>query len=146
MRYYEDIEVGSTQELGSYTVPKAEMVEFAERYDPQPFHVDEDLARGTIHDGLIASGWYTASVCMRLLVDGFLEGTSTVGAFGLDELRWRTPVRAGDTISAEHRILEATESTTRDDRGYIEEELIAHNQHDEEVIEWRATSIFLRRP
>lgn len=146
MRYYEDIKVGSIQDLGSYTVPKSEMIEFAERYDPQPIHVDEDVARETIHEGLIASGWYTASVCMRLLVDGFLAGTASVGAFGLDELRWRTPVRAGDTIRAEHRILEATESTTRDDRGYVTGELTAYNQNDEEVIEWRATSIFLRRP
>ncbi|MFC6614960.1 MaoC family dehydratase [Halopenitus salinus] len=146
MRYYEDIDVGSKQDLGSYTVPKAEMTDFAERYDPQPIHLDEELAAETIHGGLIASGWYTASVCMRLLVDGFLEDSSAVGAFGVDELRWRTPVRAGDTIDAEHRILDATESTTRDDRGYIEGELTAHNQDGEEVIEWRATSIFLRRP
>ena len=140
--HYEDIEVGEVRELGSYRVSVDEITEFAEQYDPQPIHIDERAARDSIHGGIIASGWYTASVCMRLLVDGFLNDTVSMGSFGLDELRWSTPVRPGDTINAHHEITDKRESGSRDDRGYVQNELIAHNQNDEEVVFWRATNIF----
>jgi acyl dehydratase len=142
--YYEDIGVGEVRDLGSYTASKEELLQFAERYDPQPIHVDEDAAAETMYGELIASGWHTASACMRLLVDGFLNDTVSLGSFGLDELRWRVPVRPGDTVTVTHEITGKTESTTRDDRGYIENEIEAMNQNGEEVIFWRATNIFLR--
>ncbi|WP_280537079.1 MaoC family dehydratase [Halopenitus sp. POP-27] len=144
--YFEDLENGAERDLGTYTVPRSEMVEFARQYDPQPIHVDEAVAEETIYDGLIASGWYTAGVCMRLLVDGFLNETASIGSFGLEELRWRTPVRAGDTIHAYHRIAEKTPSSSRDDRGYIENEVRAENDDGEEVVFWQATNIFARKP
>jgi acyl dehydratase len=144
--HYEDIEVGEVRELGSYQVSKHELTTFAEQYDPQPIHVNEAAARESIHGGVIASGWYTASVCMRLLVDGFLNDTVSMGSFGLDELRWRAPVRPGDTITARHEITDKRESGSRNDRGYVQNELVAHNQDDEEVVFWRATNIFGKRP
>jgi acyl dehydratase len=143
--HYEDIEIGEVRELGSYRVATDEITEFAEQYDPQPIHIDEAAARESIHGGIIASGWYTASVCMRLLVNGFLNETVSMGSFGLDELRWRAPVRPGDTINARHEITDKRESSSRDDRGYVQNELVAHNQHDEEVAFWRATNIFGKR-
>jgi acyl dehydratase len=144
--HYEDIDVGSVHDLGSYRVSTDELTAFAEQYDPQPIHVDEAAAGESIHGGVIASGWHTASACMRLLVDEFLNDTASMGSFGLDELRWRTPVRAGDTISARSEITDKRESSSRDDRGYVQNELVAHNQHDEEVVFWRATNIFRKRP
>lgn len=144
-RYYDDIDVGHTRELGSYTADRRELLEFAERYDPQPIHVDPEAAAETPYGGIIASGWHTASACMALLVEGFLNETATLGSFGLDELRWRTPVRPGDTVSVEARVLEKTESSTREDRGYIESEVEGTNGDGDEVIYWRATNIFLRQ-
>ncbi|WP_129116161.1 MaoC family dehydratase [Halegenticoccus tardaugens] len=143
--YFEDIREGDVRELGSYRVPKDEMVAFAHQYDPQPIHVDESAAEDSIYDGIIASGWYTAGVCMQLLVDEFLDHAASVGSLGLDELRWETPVRPSDVISARNEILEVRESTTRDDRGYVKNYLVAHNQDGDEVLSWTATNIFLRK-
>ena len=144
--HYEDIKVDEVRDLGSYRVSKDELIAFAERYDPQPIHVDEAAARDSVYEGVIASGWYTASVCMRLLVDGFLNDAVSMGSFGLDELRWSTPVRPDDTISARHEIIDKRESDSRDDRGYVQNELIAHNQDHEEVVFWHATNIFGKKP
>lgn len=140
--YFDDIEEGHRRELGSYTVPREEMMEFARRYDPQPIHVDEEAASESIFGGVIASGWYTASVCMRLLVDEFLGEAASMGSLGLDELRWQTPVRAGDTLTVSNEILETRRSESRDDRGYVRNKTIAHNQDGEEVLVWVATNIF----
>lgn len=144
--HYEDIDVGEVRELGSYRVTADELTAFAERYDPQPIHVNETVARESIHGGVIASGWHTASICMRLLVDGFLNDAASMGSFGLDELRWRAPVRAGDTITARSEITDKRESSSRNDRGYVQNELVAHNQNGQEVVFWRATNIFGKRP
>jgi acyl dehydratase len=146
MRYYEDITVGETAALGSHEVAKADLIEFAERYDPQPFHVDEEAAADSVFGGLIASGWYSASVCMRLLVDGYLSATESMGAFGLDELRWPTPVRPGDVIEAEVEILDKRPSGSRDDRGYVQNRVVGRNGDGDTVVEWRATNIVGRRP
>ena len=143
VRYFEDIEVGETHDLGSYVAEREELLSFARRYDPQPIHTNPEVARETIFGGLIASGWHTASSCMALMVDGFLSETATLGSFGLDELRWRTPVRPGDTIEAEVEVLETTVSGSRDDRGYVQNVVRAENDDDEEVIYWRATNIFV---
>lgn len=143
--YFDDIEEGEHRELGSYTVPKAEMVEFARRYDPQSFHTDEAAARDSVFGGLIASGWYTASVCMRLFVDGFLGKTASMAAIGVDELRWATPVRPGDTLTVENEVLETRPSESRDDRGYVRNQTRGHNQDGDEVITWTGINIVARR-
>ena len=103
--YFEDLEVGDTREFGSYEATKEEILEFAEQYDPQPFHVDEEQAEQSMFGGLIASGWHTASMTMRMLVDNVMAESKATGAVGVDELRWRQPVRPGDTLTVETEVL-----------------------------------------
>ena len=101
MRYYEDFAVGDSWTFGPHEMTEAEMVEFAERYDPQPMHVDPAAARETRYGGLIASGWHTIAVAMRLLVDGLVSDTAGVASPGVDAIRWTHPVRPGDELSVE---------------------------------------------
>jgi acyl dehydratase len=142
--YYEDIATGDVRDLGRASVTEADIVAFAEQFDPQPLHVDPDAARESPYGGLIASGWHTACVCMRLLAENFLNDTVSYGAFGLDELRWQNPVRPGDTIRVEHRVLSKRPSESYDDRGYVENEVVGYVDGDE-VVYWRATNIVGRR-
>jgi acyl dehydratase len=100
-RYYEDFTVGESYALGSQTVTEDEIIRFAEQYDPQSFHTDRDAAAETQFGALFASGWHTAALCMRQLVDGLLTETAVVGGLGVDELRWRTPVYGGDELAVE---------------------------------------------
>ena len=148
MRYFEDVEVGETHQLGEYEVTREEIVEFASKYDPQPFHIDEEAARETMFGELVASGWHTASICMRLLVDGPVdaedEARATMGSPGVDELRWHRPVRPGDTISATIEVLEKRPSESRADRGYVKTKLEGFND-DELVISWIGNVIWSRR-
>lgn len=142
---FDDLEEGTVLDVGSFEATEAEMRSYAERYDPQPIHVDPEAAEESVFGGLIASGWYTASCCMRLVVDEFFNDTVSMGSFGLDELRWRTPLRPGDVVDVEFTIVEKTESDSRDDRGYVVNEVTATNQDGEEVVYWRATNIIGRR-
>ncbi|WP_435064415.1 MaoC family dehydratase [Halobaculum sp. EA56] len=144
-RTFEDIEEGAVHDVGSFVAREEEMLAFAERYDPQPIHVDPEAAADSVFGGIIASGWYTASCCMRLAVDGFFNDTVSMGSFGMDELRWRTPVRPGDEIDVEFAVVDKTASESRDDRGYVDNEITATNQDGDEVVFWRATNIFGRR-
>ncbi|WP_135363903.1 MaoC family dehydratase [Halosimplex halophilum] len=109
MEYFEDLTVGDTGEHGSYEVTAAEITEFAERYDPQPFHTDPEAAADSPFGGLVASGWHTAAATMRLLVDGHLSDGATRGALGVDELRWRRPVRPGDELTVRTEIVDKDE-------------------------------------
>jgi acyl dehydratase len=145
VRYFEDVTVGETHDLGAYTADREELIEFARRYDPQPIHVDPDAAERTMFGGLIASGWHTGGSCMALLAEGFLNDTVAVGSFGMDELRWPTPVRPGDTVAAAVEIAGKHPSESRDDRGYVDIELHAENDEGEEVIFWVSTNILLTR-
>ena len=99
MDYFEDLTVGETAEFGTYEVTADEMTGFAEQYDPQPFHTDPEAAAETPFGGLVASGWHTASMTMRLLVDNHLSEGAARGALGVDDLRWRRPVRPGDELT-----------------------------------------------
>ncbi len=92
-RYFEDYLPGSVHEFGSVTVQKNEIIEFARRFDPQRFHMDPEKAKQSAFGGLIASGWHTASLCMRLLVDHYVSRVASLGSPGVDELRWRKPFR-----------------------------------------------------
>jgi len=105
VKQFEDISVGETDSFGGYEVTAEEVVEFAERYDPQPFHTDPEAAAETPFGGLVASGWHTAGMTMRLLVDNLLSGVATRGALGVDELRWRSPVRPGQTLTVETEVV-----------------------------------------
>ncbi|GIJ44125.1 dehydratase [Virgisporangium aliadipatigenens] len=118
-RYWEDFTVGESFDLGSLTVDGDEMLAFARRFDPQPFHVDEELAKETPFGGLIASGWFTASLFMRLYVDAVLADSTSQGSPGLSELRWLSPVRAGDVLDGRLTVLESTPSRTKPTRGTV---------------------------
>jgi acyl dehydratase len=104
MDYFEDLTVGEGREAGSYDVTAEEIREFAGQYDPQPFHTDPEAAAETPFGGLVASGWHTAAMTMRLLVEGPLSTIASRGAAGVDELRWRQPVRPGQTLTVETEI------------------------------------------
>ena len=106
MDYFEDLTVGETAEFGTYEVTADEMTSFAEQYDPQPFHTDPEAAAETPFGGLVASGWHTASVTMRLLVDDHLSEGAARGALGVDDLRWRQPVRPGDELTVRTEVVD----------------------------------------
>lgn len=145
-RYFEDIEVGRTYEIdGSYEVTEAEIREFAEQYDPQPFHVDEAAAENSIFGSLAASGWHTASMTMRLLVDGFLDPESSMGGEGVEELRWHEPVYPGDTLEIELEILDKRVSESRPEMGHVRMRVVGYNRAEEAVVEWTALAMFRRR-
>lgn len=116
---FEDFEPGQVYELGSTTVTEEAIVAFARQFDPQPFHLDAEAAKESDFGGLIASGWHTAVMWMRLYVDSLLGGGSGQGSSGVEELRWLAPVRPGDTLSARLTVLETTPSARRPDRGTI---------------------------
>lgn len=144
-RYYEDIMVGEPVTLGEVSVTEEEIIEFGKRYDPQPFHVDPDAAAQSPFGGVVASGWQTAALCMRVLVDEYLQETAAMGALGLDELRWETPLRPGDTLTVRSEILEKRVSETDPGRGVVRSELTAENQSGAEVIRWIAVVLVARR-
>lgn len=142
-QYFEDVAVGETRSFGERTITKAEMIEFAERYDPQPFHVDEAAAEESVMGGLVARGWHTAAVCMRLLVEN-VDDRAMAGARGIDDLRWIEPVRPGDTISVELEVVDKYPSD-RKGVGYVDERLTGYAD-GEAVISWIALEMVRRRP
>lgn len=145
MRWFEDFTPGEVIPLGSYLVEREEMVEFARRYDPQPFHVDEQAARASAFGGLAASGWLTAAVWMRLAVDTVLGDAAGLGSPGVDRLRWEAPVRPGDVLTGSLQVENATPSTRRPDRGTIELAGELHNSEGVRVLSLRARAFFARR-
>ena len=133
-RYFEDYVPGSVHEFGSIAVEEAEMINFARRFDPQPFHIDPEASKQSIFGGLIASGWHTASLAMRLLVDHYISHVASLGSPGVDELRWLKPVRPGDTLSVRITLLEAQRSRSKPDQGFIRGSTEVLNQHGEVVM------------
>jgi acyl dehydratase len=146
VRYWEDIKAGEVIELGSRTVTKEAVLAFAREFDPQPFHADEEAAKRTIWGGLIASGWHTGSILMRLFYDGFLKDTVSLGSPGIDELKWLKPVRPGDTLSGRLTILETAPSRSKLDRGIVRSLMEVVNQHGEVVMTTKGVNFFARRP
>ncbi len=116
---FEDFGAGQTYDLGTVTVDETEMVDFARRYDPQPFHIDPVAAVDTPFGGLIASGWFTCSLWMRLYVDTLLLDSTSQGSSGGDEVRWRSPVRPSDVLSGRLTVVETLASSKRPDRGSV---------------------------
>ncbi|MFP4590757.1 MAG: MaoC family dehydratase [Halobacteriales archaeon] len=139
-RYFEDLTVGDRYETGTYEMTAEEIVSFAERYDPQPIHVDEAAARETIFGGLIASGWHTASACMRLLVDDLYDD-AWVAARGVDRLRWIRPVRPGDVLAVAVAVVDKNPRPGPDGVGEVHLEVTGTNADDEAVISWVALSL-----
>jgi len=146
MRYFEDFTPGQVIELGRYTITRDEIIAFAKQFDPQPFHLDEEAAKKTIFGGLLASGWHTAAISMRLLYDGVVKDTVSLGSPGVDELRWVKPVRPGDTLSARLTVLECVPSRSKLDRGVVRSAIELRNQHGEVVVTSKGLSLFGRRP
>ncbi len=145
-RHFEDFAVGTVFEAGSVTVSTAEIVEFATRYDPQPFHVDAEAAQASIYGGLIASGWHTAALMMRLFVDSIAADTAALGSPGVDELRWLLPVRPGDTLSVRMTVVEARVSQSKPDRGLVRGRFEVTNQDGGLAMSLTALMFVLRRP
>lgn len=142
---WEDFFVGQTVELGTRTVPREEMIEFAGRYDPQPFHVNEEAAMSSIYGGLIASGWLTCAVTMRLMFEGYLHEADCLGSPGVDNVRWLKPVRPGDTLRGRMTVLESRASASKPDRGTVRHKWEVFNQRDELVMTMEGYGMFRRR-
>jgi acyl dehydratase len=146
-RYFEDFSVGEVIELGSRTLSQESIIAFAREFDPQPFHTDPEAAKRSAFGGLIASGWHTASLYMRLLVDGMVSAVaSSMGSPGVDRIEWLKPVRPGDTLRGRVTILDAIPSKSRPDRGTLKTLGEMVNQHGEVVMTIRGIGFFGRRP
>jgi acyl dehydratase len=147
MQYWEDIEVGAESRFGSYPVTRDEVIAFASKYDPQPFHLSDEAAAQTYFGRLSASGWHTAAMTMRMLVDNLSRNAQAgLGSPGLDELRWLKPVYPGDTLTAQTRVLEKTASRSRPDMGSYKSEITVFNQDDEPVMRMISIGLIRRRP
>ena len=144
-RYLEDFTVGQTFGSGRLRVDKEQIKAFAAEFDPQPFHLDEDAARDTIFRGLAASGWHTAALTMRLLVESEIEPAGGIVGAGFDEFRWPRPVRPGDELHIESEVLEVRASRSRPNQGLIKVRTTTLNQRDEAVQVQIANLIVPRR-
>jgi acyl dehydratase len=142
---FEDFEPGQVYELGSKVVSEDEIVAFARQFDPQPFHLDTEAAKDSVFGGLIASGWHTGAMWMRLYVDSLLGGASGQGSSGIEELRWLAPVRPGDTLSGRLIVLEATSSERHPGRGTIRIRGEMVNQEGVTVMSMISRGRFARR-
>ncbi|PMS18739.1 dehydratase [Trinickia dabaoshanensis] len=144
---YEDLEVGSREEVGTHIFTVEEILEFAERFDPQPFHVDDAAAQASPFGGLIASGWHTCSVMMGMLVRNVLNGSTSLGSPGVEEIRWLKPVRPGDALRMFNSVLAKRVSKSLPDRGIVTTLWEGIDQAGDTVITVRANVLFgLRHP
>ena len=145
MKYWEDFKLGERAELGRHTFSEEEIVAFGRQYDPQPFHIDVGQAAGGPFGGLIASGWQTCAVGMRLMVEGYINQTVSLGSPGIDNIRWLKPVRPGDTIAYSRVVLESRASTTRKGVGLVKHRWEAVNQRGELVLTMEGWGMFGRK-
>ena len=145
-RYLEDFAVGQTFGSGRLRIDEERIKTFAAEFDPQPFHLDEEAARQTLFRGLAASGWHTAAVTMRLLVESEIRPAGGIVGAGFDELRWPRPVRPGDELRVESEVLEVRPSKSRPDQGIIKVRTTTLNQKDEPVQISIGNLVVPRRP
>jgi acyl dehydratase len=144
--YFDDFVPGQEMELGQRTVDEDEIIAFARQFDPQPFHVDKEAAAKSIYGGVIASGWHTCAMMMRIVLDGMGCEEASMGSPGLDGVRWLLPVRAGDTLSVRYVTKEVRPSTSKPDRGVVFSTWVATNQNGEPVCTIEGKALFRRRP
>jgi acyl dehydratase len=144
-RFFEDYIPGAIYEFGSISVEEAEIISFARRFDPQPFHTDPEAAAQSMYGGLIASGWHSASLMMRLVVDHYLSHVASLGSPGVDELRWLYPVRPGDTLSIRVAVTETRRSRSKPDRGVLHSFCELLNQHGQTVMTMKAINLLACR-
>ena len=144
-RFWEDFKVGEVEQIGGKKVERDEVIDFARQYDPQPFHVDEAAAKQSMYGGLIASGWHTCSMVMRMMCDAYLLQSASVGSPGIDNLKWLKPVRPGDTIRARRTTLESRTSKSRPEIGIVRNLWEVFNQDGELVMTMEGYGMFRRR-
>jgi len=145
-RYLEDFAAGQTYGPGRATVDAERIKAFAAEFDPQPFHLDDEAAAGTMFRGLAASGWHTAAITMRLLVESELKPAGGIIGIGFDEFRWPRPVRPRDELRVESEVLEVRPSKSRPDQGLIKVRTTTLNQHNEPVQIMISNLVVPRRP
>jgi acyl dehydratase len=143
--FLDDLQAGDRFATAAVTVTDAEIIDFALRYDPQPFHLDANAAAESVYGGLIASGFQTVALCFRLFVQTGMLAESSMGSPGIDELRWLTPVRPGDTLHGEVEVVEARPSRSKPDRGIARLRYNAVNQHGETVAAFIVNHLLKRR-
>jgi acyl dehydratase len=144
--YFEDLAVGQTFGTGTVTVEPEEVKAFAAEFDPQPFHLDEEAARGSPFGGLVASGWHTAALTMRLLVGGELRVVGGLIGLGVEELSWPRPVRPGDVLRVESEVLGLRPSGSKPDRGIVRVRNTTLNGEGQPVMTQVVTMVVPRRP
>jgi acyl dehydratase len=145
-QYFEDYVVGQVYETGRHRIDKEQIVAFATQFDPQFYHLDEEAAKKSPFKGLAASGWHTAAITMRLMVDGEFKPAGGILGVGFDQLSWSRPVRPGDELHVKSEVLEMRPSKSRPDRGMIRVQNTTLNQNDEVVQTFTANLIVPRRP
>jgi acyl dehydratase len=147
IRYFENFHIGDTIDLGTTPAVKAdEIIAFARQFDPQPFHLDAEQARDSIFGQLVASGWHTCSLLMRLLVDGLISQTISMGSPGVDEIRWLRPLRPGDAVHGRFTVLETAPSKSRPTMGIVRSRCELFNQDDELIMTLVGIHFVGRRP
>jgi len=144
MEYFEELTVGDSDRFGAYEVTAEDVTDFASQYDPQPVHTDPEAAAASMFGGLVASGWHTAAMTMRLLVDHQLADSGALGAYGVDSLRWPEPVRPGDTLSVRTEIVET--EPFDDERGRVAIEVTTTNDDGETVLSMVGQVLWQQRP
>lgn len=147
MQYFEDIAIGQTQRFGGYYVTREEVVAFAEKYDPQPFHLSDEAAAATHFGRLSASGWHTCAMVMRMIVDNLAQNRQAgLGSPGVDELRWLKPVYPGDTLRCESEVIEKRQSQSRPEMGIFKSRMTVFNQDDVAVMSMVSNGLVATRP
>ena len=145
-QYFEDVTVGTRQAFGRYEVTREEVIGFAERYDPQPFHLSDEAAAVTHFGRLSASGWHTCAMTMAMLVENLKQHRQAgLGSPGIDDLRWRRPVYPGDTLRCESEVLEARRSVSRPEMGIVKSRLTVFNQDDVAVMTFISNGLIATR-
>ncbi len=142
---WEDLEPGLVVSLGSKHVTAGEIIEFAEEFDPQPMHLSEEAGKASILGGLSASGWHSCAMLMRLMYDGYFSNSTSQGSPGIDQMRWKKPVLAGDTLTGSIAIVSRRISRSRPDLGLVAARATLVNQRGEIVLEMENTAMFLLR-
>ena len=145
MIWWEDFKVGEAAQLGRHTFTQQEIVAFARQFDPQPFHLDPATAAQSVFAGLIASGWHTCAIGMRLMCEALIQHTVSLGSPGVDNIRWLKPVRAGDTLTYRRIVLEARASATRPGVGLVKHRWEAANQDGDLVLTMEGWGFFGRK-
>ncbi len=146
MKYWEDFEVGTQFEFGKKTVTEEEIIRYARKFDPQPFHIDKEAAANHYYQGIIASGWHTAAMCMRMMVDGYLQDAASSGSPGVEQLRWKQPVRPGETLHVKAEVLDRSLPKSRPELGFVKFSHKVFNQDGDMKMSMVSSGMFSRRP